>query len=420
MKDSLNKEFLKATKKVGWASFFLNCSSLIVFSYFAVYLKTELKISFTQLGVLDGFVDFLSYIMRFLSGFMSDVIINRKIFFLVGISLVVLAKPFEAILRSFFPMFLTKVAERIGNGIQATPRDALITDYTDEVKESERALAFGIRQSYGSAGSLAGSVLACLLLWYFGDYQTVFWCSVPFGLAAVAIAMFGVKNKYTKQMRKELISKMKYSIHGKALSDVRKVNKNAKRFDWRDIKKFPKAYWVLLGVTAVYFIAKISDSMALLYAIKGRNIPQYFVPLFFVCFHCGAITASYGSALLKRYVKKTESLFLAGISCFLVALTAMLFLKQNLLCVLASMGLLGAYSGLANGLFPACVSNLLPEGLKGTGHGVYNVTSACALLIGGTIIGVVSDAHGQTTAMCFSLILATISALFLLIYRNKK
>lgn len=234
------QDFLKATRKVGWASFFLNCSSLIVFSYFAVYLKTELKISFTQLGVLDGFVDFLSYIMRFLSGFMSDVITNRKIFFLIGISLVVLAKPFEAVLRSFFPMFLTKVAERIGNGIQATPRDALITDYTDEVKEAERALAFGIRQSYGSAGSLAGSVLACLLLWYFQDYQTVFWCSVPFGLVAVLIAAFGVKNKYTKEMRKVLISKVKYSVHGKTLSDVRKANKNAKRFDWKDIKSFQK------------------------------------------------------------------------------------------------------------------------------------------------------------------------------------
>ena len=402
----------RAVKIVGLSSFFLNCSSLIVFSYFAVYLKKELHISFSQLGFLDGCVDFLSYVMRFLSGFASDLIVNRKLFFLIGITLVVLAKPLEAIFRTFLPMFATKIMERIGNGIQATPRDALISDYSDEVSPAKRAEYFGIRQAMGSMGSLVGSILACVLFWYFQDFQTVFWCSVPVGLIAVLITAFCVKNKYNKSIL--------YGLQKEKQNTESILTTKKQKFKLSDIKQFNREYWILLGITSIYFIAKVSDSMALLYAIGSRDIPIYFIPLFFVVFHIGAVLASYISGLMRGRIKQIENLFLIGIAGFIVALILFIWYNTSMISILLGMALLGAYSGLANGMFPSCVSNLLPEKLRGTGHGIYNVTSAISLLLGGSILGIVSDKYDQRTGLCMSCVLALISMLVLLIYKKKK
>lgn len=399
-------DYYKLTKRVGWASFFLNCSSLIVFSYFAVYLKKELKISFSQLGFLDGCVDFLSYLMRLCSGVFSDLIVNRKVFFLIGVLLVVLAKPLEAIFRTFTPMFCTKVMERIGNGIQATPRDALVTDYGDSVTKEERAKYFGTRQAMGSMGSLVGSILACVLFYVLQDFQTVFWTATPVGLIAVMIICFGVKNKY--------------SIKTYKINKTETEKKVIAKFKWSNVKKFDKDYWVFLGITSVYFIAKVSDSMALLYSISSRETPIYCTPLYFVVFHIGAMSASYLMGVNRRKIGKQENILIYGTVVFITALILLLYFNHNLINILLGMGMLGAYSGIANGMFPGCVSNMLVENLRSTGHGIYNLTSAIALLIGGSFLGIVSDKFGQARGLLCSLCLASVSLLFLFVYTKKR
>ena len=160
--------------------------------------------------------------------------------------------------------------------------------------------------------------------------------------------------------------------------------------------------------------------MALLYAIGSRDIPIYFIPLFFVVFHIGAVLASYISGLMRGRIKQVENLFLIGIAGFIVALILFIWYNTSMISILLGMALLGAYSGLANGMFPSCVSNLLPEKLRGTGHGIYNVTSAISLLLGGSILGIVSDKYNQRTGLCMSCVLALISMLVLLIYKKKK
>lgn len=400
----MEKESIKyysQSKKVGWASFFLNCSSLIVFSYFAYYLKNELHISFSSLGLLDGCVDFLSYVMRLCSGAFSDFLLNRKLFFLLGVAMVVLAKPFEAIFRSFGPMFCTKILERIGNGLQATPRDALLTDYSDEYNEQTRAKIFGTRQVLASMGSLTGSVLACLLLWRLGDFQLVFWCSVPFGLVAILIIIFGVKNKYDK----------------KQLQTVEKEKKNEMVFKSSDLKKLPSSYWRFLLITFFYYVPKVSDSMCLLYAIGSKEVPLYCMPLFFVFFHIGA---SLGTFLLSRrqrdfskdytVLKWSLILFVSGV--------AILTSRES---ILIGMMCLGAFSGISNGLLPAYISEMLPHGLRGTGHGIFNFTCAVALLLGGITFGMISDKFGQCTALCWSFFLGLCVLGLVFAYdRNKK
>lgn len=397
----------KAVKKVGWASFFLNCSSLIVFSYFAVYLKKELKISFSQLGFLDGCVDFLSYVMRLCSGVMSDLLVNRRLFFFLGVLLVVLAKPLEAIFRTFTPMFFTKIMERFGNGLQATPRDALISDYSDSETEETRSKYFGTRQAMGAMGSLVGSILASVLFYYLQDFQLVFWVATPVGIISLLIILFGVKNKYKK-------------VGGTTVINTQSGKSTNIKFKLSDLKEFNREFWIYIGATSIYFIAKVSDSMALLYSISSRDVAIYCTPLFFVVFHIGSMLSSYFMGLNKRRIGSQTNILKIGISIFITALILMLFLKSHLIAVLLGMAMLGSYSGIANGLLPAGVSKLAPQHLVGTAHGIYNVATAISLLIGGSFFGLMSDFYGQATALQCSLSIAICSLFVITILKSKK
>ena len=86
-------------------------------------------------------------------------------------------------------MLFVRLTDRLGKGIRAAPRDALIAD---SVPEDKCGRAFGFHRAADTVGAIVGSLLAYLLLRALGgDYRMTFlWATIAGGLAVVAIVAF--------------------------------------------------------------------------------------------------------------------------------------------------------------------------------------------------------------------------------------
>ena len=287
--------------------------------------------------------------------------------------------------------------ERLGNGLQSTPRDAIVCDWSN--KENKN-ICFGFRQSMASLGSLIGALLASLLFYHFRDFQKVFWCSCIPATIAVLIVVFFVKNK-------------------NSISN-NQVGKKHEKIKLKDIKNLSKEYWTLLSVAGIYNVAKITDSMSIIYVAYVWKLNLYLVPLFFAIFHIGASVSAYSAGLIANKLKKIETIFIVGITIFIIADILFIFCENNIFITILAMFCLGAYSGIANSTFPAQISGLVPDNLRGTGLGIYNLACAISLLCGGTLLGFIAEKSQIVTSFYVSACIASLALIFLTIYRYLK
>ena len=163
MKDFSFKRFSKEIWLVALFGLFLSTSTQMLYSHLALFLKFNLKTSILDMAKIDGFVEFLSYFVRIFSGAISDYLYNRKVLLIVGYSMGMFVKPVFALASSTLTVIIAEISERLGCGIQASPRDALIADLSDHNK---LGASFGFCKAMKTAGGIIGVFLLSLLFIY--------------------------------------------------------------------------------------------------------------------------------------------------------------------------------------------------------------------------------------------------------------
>ena len=86
----------KNVYRLGYVSFFTDFSSEMVLSILPVYILSLPGGSIAALGLIEGIAESLSYILRAVSGVMSDKFRKRKLFILLGYGISNIVKPFFA------------------------------------------------------------------------------------------------------------------------------------------------------------------------------------------------------------------------------------------------------------------------------------------------------------------------------------
>lgn len=403
---------------IGLVSLFINMSNLIVFSYFGVYLKYELCISFAMLGLFEGMIDGFNYFLKFLSGVFCDFHMQKMkkrrhlplALWASGIALITFCKPFEAIYRTFTPLLITKLFERFGNALQSSPRDYLTTYYCTTNHEKCQQL-FSYRVALGAIGCFCGSITSGLLYYLLRDYQKVFWWSLAPAIIAILIVIKVSKNyialrdnesKSVKNVQSQLTIKER----------LKKLAKESKLIDRR--------FYKMLTVSFLYNVFRVSDTFAIIYAFSKQGGEAWTTPFFFAVFHAGAFSSSMTIGKIAHKIKNEKIIFISGLLVFITALQCFIYCSNSaLLCYLA-MFLLGCYSTISNSIFPAKIIDLVPECLRGTAHGLYNLTSSISIMIGGILCGMFAEAWSQTTAFLFSSVLAGVVMCYFILFVGTK
>jgi len=135
--------------------------------------------------------------------------------------------------------------------------------------------AFGPRQSLDTVGAFLGPLLAVgLMLLWANDFRAVFWMAVIPGLLAVALLVFGVREPERQ-------------VGEKRSNPIRREN----------LKRLSGACWWVVGVGAVFTLARFSDAFLVLRTQQG-GIAIALVPLVMVAMNVVYAASAYpfGSA----------------------------------------------------------------------------------------------------------------------------
>lgn len=353
---------------LGVVSMFMDISSEMIHSLLPLFMVGVLGASAFTVGLIEGMAEATALIVKVFSGVMSDYFGKRKSLALFGYALGTLSKPLFAIAPTMGIVLTARLLDRVGKGIRGAPRDALVAD----ISPAEiRGAAFGLRQSLDTVGAFLGPLLAVgLMLLRANDFRAVFWIAVIPGLLAVAVLLFGVREP--EQHRGE-----------RKINPIRREN----------IKRLTSSYWWVVGVGAVFTLARFSEAFLVLRAQQG-GIPVALVPLVMVAMNLVYAGSAYPFGRLSDRMNHKE--LLAWGLIVLIAADLVLATNDHWTTVLAGVALWGVHMGMTQGLLATMVAATAPTDLRGTAFGFFNLVSGVALMIASVVAGLLWDQLGAS------------------------
>jgi MFS family permease len=157
------------------------------------------------------------------------------------------------------------------------------------------------------------------------------------------------------------------------------------------LKRLGASYWWVVGIGAVFTLARFSEAFLVLRARQG-GIPVALVPLVMVAMNVIYALSAYPFGKLSDRVSHAGLLALGLV--VLVAADLVLATDDRWLVVLAGVALWGVHMGITQGLLATMVADTAPAELRGTAYGFFNLTSGLAMLVASALAGLLWDRLG--------------------------
>ncbi len=392
---------------LGGMMFLINLSFVMIYSFSGIYLKTLSGVTNTWIGFLEGAAEAASFAMKLLSGMFTDYLRRRKPVMVFGYMLSVFSRPLLAVAGSFGLVFTARLMERLGNGIQATPRDAMVAD----VAHPKRiGASYGLKRSLGTAGSFFGAVCGILaMIWTGNNYQHVFLlASIP-AVIAFMILIFVVKEP-------------KQYDHPAVSAEIPlPVPKRRPKIHWSNLSLLGQTFWLLMVVNSIFMLSRMSETFLILHAHSNFGLENTYVPAIMMLFNAGWCAASYPVGVLADRMNRYW--FLAIGIIFIVLADLILASATSLIFVFIGVAFWGIQYGVTQNIFISLIAETVPEDLRGTGFGCYYIISAISVFFADMGAGVISHHYGEAYAFIASGIVALFSLLTLVVimgYKQKK
>ncbi|MBJ8377393.1 MFS transporter [Citrobacter cronae] len=354
---------------LGGVSLLMDVSSEMIHSLLPLFMATTLGASVIIIGLIEGLAEATALIIKVFSGVLSDYLGKRKGLAMLGYGLGALSKPLFAMAGSSGMVLSARMIDRVGKGIRGAPRDALVADVTPS---EIRGAAYGLRQSLDTIGAFLGPLLAVglMLLWN-NDFHTIFWVAVIPGVLSIALLWFG-------------LSEPKTPVTDKRTNPLRREN----------LKKLSAAYWWVVGLGALFTLARFSEAFLVLRAYQ-MDIPLFAIPLVMVAMNLVYSLSAYPFGKMSDSMNHSRMLQ-AGL-LVLIAADITLALSHHWSTLLIGVGLWGIHMGMTQGLLAAMIAHTAPAELRGTAFGMFNLISGIALLLASTGAGILWETMGAAS-----------------------
>lgn len=404
--DNNNKKFLGLQRNVftlGWVSFFMDVSSEMIYPLMPLFLTNILGVNKTIVGLIEGVAESTASLLKVVSGYISDRMRKRKPLILYGYALSTFTRPILALAATWMGVLIYRFIDRIGKGIRAAPRDAIIAEST----ESDRlGRAFGFHRMMDTLGAIVGPAIAIAVLYFFGvnynsedvfmrdssateyAFRTIFWLSILPGLAAVIFIILFVREKIHPP----------HSGSHKHLLSLSFTNHNFKKF------LIIVSIFTLGNFSNAFIILKIQDVGGSL--LNVTTIYLLFNAVYSVSSLPAGIAADYFGK--KRMILSSYILFGLIYTGFAFAVT------QTTVWILFL--LYGIFMGISEGQQRAFVATLLPDNAKGTGYGVYHTITGLITLPSSFLAGLLWDVKGPQATFLFGTVTAIIASILFLVF----
>lgn len=397
---SILSDIPKGIWAISFFGLFLGMSTTMVYSQLSLFLKNDIGLTVSQIASLDGMVEGVAFITRIFSGPISDFFRERKLILCIGCFVTFGARSFLPFVSNFFGTLVTQFSERVGNGLQATPRDALIADLTPR---SIRAKVFGLTRSIKTVGGLLGGVIATTLMGLYSDnFRFVFkFAIIPVVFAGICLLLV------------------------KDTSNNKTENKSEKRenpFKRKYLKSLDFSFWKLIVLAFIFQLGHFTEHLFPLYMenfvpTRVAGTVSTIVNLGQIClaFTIGVFADKFGKGRFIRFCMMqmfiSNALFLfanytSGSSAFSLDLSRF-FGEDFVINSQASFVYLGAFLwggqlSAIEGLFLAIISEQVVFHLRATAIGIYSLILGFGYGIASYLSGLIWENMGHQFIFIYS------------------
>lgn len=351
---------------LGFVSLLMDISSELIHSLLPVFLVTTLGTTVLVVGLIEGAAEATALMVKVFSGVLSDYWGRRKPLAVLGYGLGALSKPLFALATTSGLVLSARLIDRVGKGIRGAPRDALIADIA---APEIRGAAFGLRQALDTVGAFLGPLLAIgLMLLWANDFRAVFWVAVIPGVLSVALLVFAVREP-------------RPAAGERRGNPIRREN----------LRRLGRAYWWVVGVGAVFTLARFSEAFLVLRAQQG-GLALAWTPLVLIAMNIVYSIGAYPFGKLSD--KMSHRALLAWGLAVLIAADLLLATSGAGGLLWGGIALWGLHMAMTQGLLSAMVAQAAPADLRGTAFGFFNLVSGLALLLASGLAGLMWDQWG--------------------------
>lgn len=351
---------------LGFVSLLMDVSSEMIHSLLPVFMVTTLGTSMLVVGLIEGAAEATALMVKVFSGTLSDWLGRRKGLAVLGYGLGAASKPLFALATTAGTVLGARLIDRIGKGIRGAPRDALVADLASP---EMRGAAFGLRQSLDTVGAFLGPIIAIgLMLLWANDFQAVFWVAVIPAVLSVLLLAVGVREPQRP-------------AGAARINPIRREN----------LRLLPRAYWWVVGLGALFTLARFSEAFLVLRAQQG-GLPIAWVPLVLIFMNVVYAAGAYPFGRLADRMSHRKLLAI-GLVVLVLADVALALSDRGVL-LWTGIALWGLHMALTQGLLATMVADTAPPALRGTAFGVFNLASGVALLVASALAGLLWDRLG--------------------------
>ena len=379
---------------IGLVSLLNDASSEIIYPLLPVFLATSLGASAIAIGVIEGFAESMSSLLKLFAGYLSDRLGKRKWLVVAGYSLASLVRPMLAFAQTWTQVLGIRIADRVGKGIRTAPRDAMIAD---TVQVEQRGIAFGFHRAMDHCGAMIGPLLGYVLVVLLAanqesltraEFSRVFLvASIP-ALMAVIVAIFFMRESPVHKHHESELPKL----------SLRGFDSNFKRF---------------LLVLALFTLSNSSDSFLILRAVDA-GVSAAVIPLLWAAHHGTKVLSSlFGGDLSDRLGRKR--LIVSGWVLYAAVYAGFAFATQSISLWILFL-IYGIYFGLVEGAEKALVADLVRPEQRGTAYGLYNLAFGVTVFPASLLMGMIWYWQGPATAFLVSAFMGATAAILLLIF----
>jgi len=282
---------------------------------------------------------------------------------------------------SAYHVLFLRFFDRVGKGVRASPRDALLSQ---SCEENERGKAFGFQRAMDHAGAMIGPLVAALLLATLTDnFRVVFILSIIPAFLCLWVLARGV----TDTAGPKPTSLPPFRLHWKSWN--------------RKFKYF-------LIIVSLFTLGNSSDAFLLLRA-RDLGIDTVAIPILWFFFHLSKTIFSVPGGTLSDRIGRRKVMILGWAVYGLVYLGFAFASRSYHIWVLFF--IYGLFFGLTEGTERAWVADLVEESRRGTAYGAYHFFIGIAALPASLLMGLIWKAIGVQWAFSFGAIMALIAAL---------
>ena len=340
----------------------------------------------TVVGLVAGFGELVGYVLRLVSGYISDKTGRYWLITIFGYAVNLLAVPLLALAGRWEAAAALMISERIGKAIRTPSRDAMLSHAT---KEIGRGWGFGLHEAMDQIGAMIGPLIVAAVLYVKGGYRTSFGILLIPAFLAISVLLVA-RHLYPRPRDLEVSSAT------------------------LETKGFPRIFWIYLAAVALVAAGYV-DFPLIAYHFKKTSIASdNWIPIFYAI----AMGVDAMAALLFGRLFDRIGVLTLVFAVLISSLFAPLVFLGGFYPAIIGMALWGIGMGAQESIMRAAIANMIHINKRGSAYGVFNAGYGIFWFLGSALMGILYDIS-IPALIAFSVIAQLTSIPFFMMAKKK-